>query len=117
MRLCLVMTARPEFHSPWTMVAHLTALTLRRLAPAEVGRLVTHVVGDKALPSAVLQEVVRKTDGVPLFVEELTKTVLESGLLEEQEDRYALHGPLPPLAIPATFHDALLAPLDRLADA
>ena len=87
------------------------------MAPAEIGRLVTHVVGDKALPPAVLQEVVRKTDGVPLFVEELTKTVLASGLLEEQEDRYALHGPLPPLAIPATLHDALLARLDRLAAA
>ena len=99
------------------MVAHLTSLTLRRLAPAEVGRLVTHVVGDKAFPPAVLQEVVRKTDGVPLFVEELTKTVLASGLLEEQEERYALHGPLPPLAIPATLHDALLARLDRLAAA
>jgi class 3 adenylate cyclase len=117
MRLCLILTARPEFHSPWAMVAHFTALTLRRLAPAEVGRLVTHVVGDKALPLAVLQEVVRKTDGVPLFVEELTKTVLESGLLEEQEDRYALQSPLPPLAIPATLHDALLARLDRLAAA
>ena len=116
-RLCLVLTARPEFHPPWAMVAHLTSLTLRRLAPAEVGRLVTHVVGDKAFPPAVLQEVVRKTDGVPLFVEELTKTVLASGLLEEQEDRYALHGPLPPLAIPATLHDALLARLDRLAAA
>jgi class 3 adenylate cyclase/tetratricopeptide (TPR) repeat protein len=117
MRLCLLLTARPEFHSPWAMVAHFTTLTLRRLAPVEVGRLVTHMVGDKALPPAVLQEVVRKTDGVPLFVEELTKTVLESGLLEEQEDRYALPGPLPPLAIPATLHDALLARLDRLAAA
>jgi predicted ATPase len=116
-RLCLVLTARPEFHPPWAMVAHFTALTLRRLAPAEVGRLVAHVVGDKAFPPAVLQEVARKTDGVPLFVEELTKTVLASGLLEEQEDRYALHGPLPPLAIPATLHDALLARLDRLAAA
>jgi tetratricopeptide (TPR) repeat protein len=63
----------------------------------------------------VLQEVVRKTDGVPLFVEELTKTVLESGLLQEREDRYELSGPLPPLAIPATLHDALMARLDRLA--
>jgi class 3 adenylate cyclase/tetratricopeptide (TPR) repeat protein len=116
-RLCLVLTTRPEFHPPWTMVAHLTALTLRRLAPAEVGRLVTHVVGDKALPPAVLQEMVCKTDGVPLFVEELTKAVLASGLLEEREDRYALPGPLPPLAIPATLHDALLARLDRLAAA
>jgi predicted ATPase len=99
------------------MVAHLTSLTLRRLAPAEVERLATHVAGGKALPPAVLQEVVRKTDGVPLFVEELTKTVLASGLLEEQEDRYALHGLLPPLAIPATLYDALLARLDRLAAA
>jgi class 3 adenylate cyclase len=116
-RLCLVLTARPEFHPPWAMVAHLTVLTLRRLAPAEVGRLVTHVGGDKAFPPAVLQEVVRKSDGVPLFVEELTKTVLASGLLEEQEDQYVLHGPLPPLAIPATLHDALLTRLDRLAAA
>src|SRR5213594_4031885 len=96
------------------MVAHFTALTLRRLAPAEIGRLVTHVVGDKAFPPAVLQEVIRKTDGVPLFVEELTKTVLESGLLREQADHYELPGPLPPLAIPATLHDALMARLDRL---
>jgi predicted ATPase len=116
-RLCLVLTARPEFHPPWAMAAHFTSLTLRRLAPAEVGRLATHMAGGKALPPTVLQEVVRKTDGVPLFVEELTKTVLASGLLEEQEDRYALHGPLPPLAIPATLHDALLARLDRLAAA
>jgi predicted ATPase len=99
------------------MVAHLTTLTLRRFTAAQAERVATHVAGDKALPSAVLQEVVRKTDGVPLFVEELTKAVLESGLLEEQEDRYTLHGPLPPLAIPATLHDALLARLDRLAAA
>ena len=65
----------------------------------------------------MLEEVVRKTDGVPLFVEELTKVVLESGLLQEQEDRYDLTGPLPPLAIPATLHDALMARLDRLAAA
>jgi class 3 adenylate cyclase/predicted ATPase len=116
-RLCLVLTTRPEFPPPWTMVAHLTTLTLRRFAPAQVERVARHVAGDKALPSAVLQEVVRKTDGVPLFVEELTKTVLESGLLEEREDHYALHGPLPSLAIPATLHDALLARLDRLAAA
>src|SRR5215831_3436437 len=117
MRLCLVLTARSEFHPPWAIVAHLTTLTLRRFTAAQVARVATHVAGDKALPSAVLQEVVRKTDGVPLFVEELTKTVLESGLLEEQEDRYTLPGLLPPLAIPATLHDALLARLDRLAAA
>ena len=117
MRLCLILTARPEFHPPWAMAAHLTALTLRRFAPEEVERLVMHVVGDKAFPPAVLQEVVGKTDGVPLFVEELAKTVLASGLLEEQADRYVLHGPLPPLAIPTTLQDALVARLDRLAAA
>ena len=63
----------------------------------------------------MLQQVVTKTDGVPLFVEELTKTVLESGLLRETEEHYALTGPLPPLAIPATLHDSLMARLDRLA--
>jgi class 3 adenylate cyclase/tetratricopeptide (TPR) repeat protein len=116
-RLCLVLTYRPEFHPPWAMAAHLTALTLQRFAPAQVARLATHVAGAKALPPVVLQEVVRQTDGVPLFVEELTKTVLESGLLQEGEERYELSGPLPPLAIPATLHDALMARLDRLATA
>ena len=116
-RLCLVLTARSEFRPPWAMPAHLTLLTLRWFTPAQVTRLATHVAGDKALPPAVLEEVVRKTDGVPLFVEELTKVVLESGLLQEQEDRYDLAGPLPPLAIPATLHDALMARLDRLAAA
>jgi class 3 adenylate cyclase len=116
-RLCLVVTARAEFHPPWPLGAHLTVLPLRRLAPAQVAGIATHVAGDKALPLAVLQEVVRKTEGVPLFVEELTKMVLEAGLLEEHEDRYTLRGPLPPLAIPATLHDALMARLDRLATA
>ena len=69
----------------------------------------------KTLPSEVVEQIVARTDGVPLFVEELTKMVLESGLLQEQEERYALTGPLPPLAIPATLHDSLMARLDRLA--
>jgi predicted ATPase len=73
------------------------------------------VAHGKALPPEVLEQVVAKTDGVPLFVEELTKMVLESGLLQEREARYELTGPLPPLAIPATLHDSLMARLDRLA--
>jgi predicted ATPase len=73
------------------------------------------VVHGKALPTEVVEQVVAKTDGVPLFVEELTKMVLESGLLEEREERYELTGPFPPLAIPATLHDSLMARLDRLA--
>jgi predicted ATPase len=116
-RLCLLLTARPEFQPPWAMVAHVTSLTLQRFAPAQVECLATHVARDKALPPAVLQEMVRRADGVPLFVEELTKTVLESGLLQEREEHYELPGPLPPLAIPATLHDALMARLDRLGTA
>jgi predicted ATPase len=73
------------------------------------------VAHGKALPPEVVEQVVAKTDGVPLFVEELTKMVLESGLLQEGAERYELTGPLPPLAIPATLHDSLMARLDRLA--
>jgi predicted ATPase len=77
--------------------------------------MVDRVVGDKALPEEVSARIVAKADGVPLFVEELTKAVLESGLLRDAGDRYELTGPLPPLAIPATLHDSLMARLDRLA--
>jgi predicted ATPase len=77
--------------------------------------MVGRTAGSKGLPVEVVQEVVAKTDGVPLFVEELTKMVLESGLLRERDDRYDLTGALPPLAIPATLQDSLMARLDRLA--
>ena len=77
--------------------------------------MIGRITGGKALPPEVVEQIVAKTDGVPLFVEELTKMVLESGLLREGEDRYELTGPLPPLAIPATLHDSLMARLDRLA--
>jgi predicted ATPase len=73
------------------------------------------VAHGKTLPVEVVEQVVAKTDGVPLFVEELTKMVLESGLLQERAERYELTGPLPSLAIPSTLHDSLMARLDRLA--
>ena len=78
-------------------------------------RLVAGLTGGKSLPAVVLDPIVAKADGVPLFVEELTKAVLELGLLREEDDRYELDGPLPPLAIPATLQDSLMARLDRLA--
>ena len=77
--------------------------------------MTSRVAHGKALPAEVFDQVVAKTDGVPLFVEELTKMVLESGLLQEGAERYELTGPLPPLAIPGTLHDSLMARLDRLA--
>jgi predicted ATPase/class 3 adenylate cyclase len=112
----VMITFRPEFTPPWRQ-AHVTSLTLNRLSRKEGAAMVAKVTGGKALPAAVLEEIVSKTDGIPLFVEELTKAVLESGLLEDERGHYALAGPLPPLAIPTTLHDSLLARLDRLAPA
>ena len=116
-RVLTLLTCRPEFPVPWTQPAALTQLTVGRLGREQVEAMVTRVLHGKGLPAEVLQQVVAKTDGVPLFVEELTKMVLESGLLHEQDGNYALTGPLPPLAIPATLHDSLMARLDRLATA
>jgi predicted ATPase len=79
--------------------------------------MITHLTGGKALPAEVVQQVVAKTDGIPLFVEELVKMILESCLVREEADRYMLTGPLPPLAIPSTLHDSLMARLDRLSAA
>jgi class 3 adenylate cyclase/predicted ATPase len=111
----VLVTFRPEFAPPWTGRGHITLLTLSRLGRREGAALAGRVAGGKALPAEVVEQIVAKTDGVPLFVEELTKTVLESGLLEDAGDSYVLSGPLPPLAIPSTLHDSLLARLDRLA--
>jgi predicted ATPase len=114
-RLLTLCTCRPEFHTPWTPHSYLTQLTLSRLGRTQVEAMIEPITGGKALPAEVGQQIVAKTDGVPLFVEELTKAVLESGLLQERENRYELTGPLPSLAIPATLHDSLMARLDRLA--
>jgi predicted ATPase/class 3 adenylate cyclase len=114
-RLYSLFTFRPEFTPPWTPRPHLTSMVLSRLSPSHTEAMVERVAGGKALPAEVQRQIVAKTDGVPLAVEEITKTVLASGVLREQEDHYELTGPLPPLAIPATLHDALMARLDRLA--
>ena len=110
----VVITHRPEFDPPWTQ-AHITQLALSRLAKSQCSDMVAKVTGGKALPDEVLAQIVAKTDGVPLFVEELTKTVLEAGFLKDAGDHYQLDGPLPPLAIPATLQDSLVARLDRLS--
>ena len=114
-RILALWTFRPDFSPPWTGRSHLTQVTLPRLPRRQAAEMTDRVAHGKALPPEVVEQVVAKTDGVPLFVEELTKMVLESGLLQEREDRYELTGPLPPLAIPATLHDSLMARLDRLA--
>jgi class 3 adenylate cyclase/predicted ATPase len=114
-RILALFTCRPDFHPPWTGRAHLTQVTLNRLPRRQAAELTGRVAHGKVMPAEVMEQVVAKTDGVPLFVEELTKMVLESGLLQERADHYELSGPLPPLAIPATLHDSLMARLDRLA--
>jgi class 3 adenylate cyclase/predicted ATPase len=116
-RIFLVLTGRLEFRPPWAARSHLARLTLNRLTRPQVEVMLRQLTGGKPLPRTVVQQIVAKTDGVPLFVEELTKTVLESGWLQEREDHYELVGAAPPLAIPATLQDSLMARLDRLAAA
>jgi tetratricopeptide (TPR) repeat protein len=116
-RLLTLLTYRPEFRPPWPPRSHVTPLALTRLTRPQIETLVTRVAGGKPLPAVVVQQIVARTDGVPLFVEELVKTVLETGLVQEEAERYVLSGPLPTLAIPATLQDALMARLDRLGAA
>ncbi len=110
----VLVTFRPEYEAPWTGLSHVTSIALDRLAPAEVETLAMRVAG-RPLPPELTAQIVAKTDGVPLFVEELTKAVLEGGLLAARSEGWRLDGPLPPLAIPATLQDSLTARLDRLA--
>jgi class 3 adenylate cyclase/tetratricopeptide (TPR) repeat protein len=111
----LVITFRPELQPPWAGQARVTTLALNRLGEREAGALVDGVTGGKSLPPEVLSRILDHADGIPLFIEELTKTVLEGKLLREEASGYALAGPLPPLAIPSTLNASLMARLDRLA--
>ena len=111
----LIVTFRPEFEPPWTGQEQVSALALNRLDRNDRTVLIEQVAGGKRLPDEVVAQIIDRTDGVPLFIEELTKHVLESGLLREEADRWMLDGALPPFAIPASLHASLLARLDRLA--
>jgi class 3 adenylate cyclase/DNA-binding winged helix-turn-helix (wHTH) protein/predicted ATPase len=113
-RLLVLLLFHADFRPPWAMRSHLTHLTLNRLTRRQVEVMAEQVAGGKALPPEVLEQLVAKTDGVPLFVEELTKMVLELGLVKEWGESYELVDTLPPLAIPTTLHDSLMARLDRL---
>ena len=113
-RLLLMLTYRPEFIPPWPARSHLTPLGLSRLPLSHAERVVSQLTAGKKLPAEVLRHIITKTDGVPLFIEELTKMVLGSGLVKPKNNHYELTGPLPPLAIPATLQDSLMARLDRL---
>jgi len=115
LRVLLIITFRPEFATTtWVGRPHVTLLSLNRLSPHQRAEMITHMIGGKALPQEIANQIVDRTDGVPLFIEELTKTVVESGILIEVGDCYEVKGSISPLAIPTSLHASLLARLDRL---
>jgi predicted ATPase len=115
LQVLALFTGRPDFEPPWVGLPNVSTLTLGRLGRNTVESIVTQVTGGLSLPIEVMNQIVAKTDGNPLFVEELTKAVLEGNILVKDSDGYRLDGPLPPLAIPTTLQDSLMARLDRLA--
>jgi class 3 adenylate cyclase/tetratricopeptide (TPR) repeat protein len=116
-RLLTVLTFRPEFNPTWDARTYITHLTLTRLSRAPSIQIVTWAAGQKQLPPAVLEQVLERGGGDPLSLEELTKSVVESGLLRTTDGQLELAGALPPLAIPTSLHDSLMARLDRLDSA
>ncbi len=111
--LLIVLTHRPEFQSSWSQHGHVTALNLSKLTRAQSGEIVSKLAGGKALPAGLADQILSKTDGVPLYVEELTKSILESGELKDAGDHYEYAGAARSVTIPATLRDSLTARLDR----
>ncbi len=111
----VVVTFRPEFRVPWVGRTHVTLLSLNRLGRDQAITMVDRITAGKALPAEVLDQILEKTDGVPLFLEELTKSVLESGVVRQEKNAFVLSADLTPLTIPSTLHDSLTARLDRLS--
>ena len=112
----LIVTFRPEFEAPWIGEPHVTSLSLHRLTELEIGALIDRIADRKSLPDKVRRKIIERTDGIPLFVEEMTKAVLEAED-EEQAQRIAAAAPSAVPVVPATLHASLLARLDRLGSA
>ena len=115
--LYALLTCRSEFQPAWTHRSYLTEITVNRLSREQITMMAQEVSGGKGLPDEIIQQLVEKTDGVPLYVEEMTKSVLESGVLTEMDAHYELTGAMGPLTTPATLQDSLMARLDRLVTA
>ncbi len=113
-KVLTLLSFRPDFEPPWPARSHVTPLAVKRLSRRQATDLIGGMTHDAPLPGAVVERVVERADGVPLFLEELTKTVLESDLVEKREGHYELTGPIAELAIPATLQDSLMARLDQL---
>ena len=111
----LIITSRPELQAGWIGQPHVTLVSLSRVDRRDGASIIAGVTEGKALPDVVVEQILARADGVPLFIEELTRTLLESGVMRETPDCYEFDGPLPPLAIPMTLQDSLAARLDRLA--
>jgi predicted ATPase len=112
----LIVTFRPDFNAPWMGQSRVTSLTLNRLGEHEAAAIISRLVGNKGLPADVIAEIVERTDGIPLFVEEMTKAVLEAES-EGASRRTVAAVPSPALAVPASLHASLMARLDRLGPA
>lgn len=110
----VVCTARPEFTAPWTGDPRCQDIHVEALPPEDTRGLVASVAGRKALPLALIEELVARTSGIPLFVEAVTRSVIEAGILRELDDRFELTGPLPPGLIPTTLQASLMGRIDRL---
>lgn len=116
-RVLVLLAFRPQFRAPWSVRSNHSHIALGRLGAAQVRQMIGHLTPSKSLPEAVIRQVVTNTDGVPLFVEELTKTILDSGIVEGHEDRYLPTDSLQPFAIPTTLRDSLMARLDSMGAA
>ncbi|OAF19989.1 adenylate/guanylate cyclase domain-containing protein [Bradyrhizobium neotropicale] len=115
LRVLLIITFRPEFAPAWIGRSHVTLISLSRLQHRQRAEMIMRVTGGKALPQEIVEGIIDRTDGIPLFIEEMTKAVIESGMLADAGDRFDARGPVPRLAIPTSLHASLLARLDRLA--
>src|SRR5262249_49553069 len=115
--MLVLLTCRPYFQPSWSHKSYLSEVTVHRLSHAQVEQIVNRMTDGKTFPAAVLQQIIAKTDGVPLFVEEITKAILESGQLNALDGHYELVGSLSTFVIPATLQDSLMARLDRLVTA
>jgi class 3 adenylate cyclase len=116
LRAMLVVTYRPEFEPPWIGQPHVTAVTVNRLGQREIAAMIDRVAGNQTLSTNIRRDIIERTDGIPLFVEEMTKAVLEVES-EEAAKRTVAGVPSPAVAVPATLHASLMARLDRLGPA
>jgi predicted ATPase len=115
LRVLLIITFRPEYSAPWLGRPHVTTLTLSRLSRRHRAEMIGHLTGGKTLPKDITEQIVHRTDGVPLFIEELTKSIIDTGLVTEVHNHYAIAGTTAATAIPTSLQASLLARLDRLA--